>query len=860
MIRPLLRFIQAGEKRSRQPAALAAGAAAIAGWLFFAGEAFAGRRLPANATVAAVAGAAALLALLFRLHASGGRPAVRLLQLAGFSLALLGTGLAARAFGWPGHSVRELAWLAAATGVLIGIFRLAYFAAGAAWPGQPAEPYRWLLLGGFATALLFSFYRAVTLGAGDAYWYTIMLADFTEQLRAGVFPVWVGQTQYAFNGAVSPLRLAPWFQHAGGLRDLLTWHTLAPVALKNAVIAVNGLAVAFSTYGCLRVVLSRRPGLAAVLAALWLASPGVLAPLFLGDMIMTFMAMVFLPVVVLGCWLVWTRDGFRVRVLLAAGLSGTWLSHTPIALWCSLLAATVCLAKFFSRKSWRIQLRRGLFTAALFLLLGSLPLLSVLSLDNVNTAAASGAVAAEQVALAFPRNFLPIAEPPIAEPLPAYQVGYAVLGAFALALLLLAASRPRPDGGVLFAVLAAAPALFVLPLPGVTAFFWTHVPSAFVTINNIWPMQRLASLWAFLMFFSLALVLREPRFAERTWVCAVFLFVLAGSGAWSWHEGQKLSRHLAASRGTLRATAEELAPNNLTLTRYAYTSFSESPGYYSHGFVDYELENRLLDFETQALLVDNGDYAAPAVHLPTSPAIMPRFVQGGDLIAISAEGEHFTVEPALPLQPGIHYALRLEFARPGRQGLLYAIEAGMKRQYLLPDSGVGSAHASPARGFGSLDTSGRVISLTVGELQSQGISLHYMGSANLNDSRLPSDRFVLAHYWLYAYTAADLPISVRSLVPYRAAVESGIKCWLETPRMWLTGYRATVNGAAAEVRRSPNNLVMIALPPGHSDVSLRYSPRWWLAAAFWLCLGGWLAVLSAAATGLVRQAREFRAA
>ena len=98
---------------------------------------------------------------------------------------------------------------------------------------------------------------------------------------------------------------------------------------------------------------------------------------------------------------------------------------------------------------------------------------------------------------------------------------------------------------------------------------------------------------------------------------------------------------------------------------------------------------------------------------------------------------------------------------------------------------------------------------------------------------------------------------MHSLLPYQAEVRTGIRCWLETPRMWLGGYHATVNGAPAEVRRSPNNLVMIALPPGHAEVNLRYSPRWWLTAAFWLCLAGWVTVLTSGAARVVRQARAF---
>ena len=64
--------------------------------------------------------------------------------------------------------------------------------------------------------------RARLYGAGDALWYANMLADYVTQLRAGDVPDLCGQTEFAFNGAVYPLRVAPMYQHLGGLLDLLT--------------------------------------------------------------------------------------------------------------------------------------------------------------------------------------------------------------------------------------------------------------------------------------------------------------------------------------------------------------------------------------------------------------------------------------------------------------------------------------------------------------------------------------------------------------------------------------------------------------------------------------------------------------
>ena len=90
------------------------------------------------------------------------------------------------------------------------------------WP----EIVRVTLLGLVAAWLLHPFATNRQIGAGDALWYANMLADFCLQWRGGVFPVFAGQTEFAFNGAVYPLRVAPLYQHLGGVLDLLTGRQL----------------------------------------------------------------------------------------------------------------------------------------------------------------------------------------------------------------------------------------------------------------------------------------------------------------------------------------------------------------------------------------------------------------------------------------------------------------------------------------------------------------------------------------------------------------------------------------------------------------------------------------------------------
>jgi hypothetical protein len=854
MIPRLFRPILEWEKNSRLSLSLLCGDAALAAWLLFAQRAFLDDSRPTSHTLAKFSVGVAVAAWIVRLHAfPGGKIRWLFAKTAALvpMIALLAIQL---------HSeIRAACWLAVTLAFLVGSFRVAFFAARSRWPDQPLEILRWGLLSGAVIALTLPFYRAVSFGSGDAYWYTIMLADFTKQVHAGIFPVWVGQSEFAFNGAISPLRLAPWFQHAGGLLDVMTAHALEPVALKNATLAINAFAIVFSTYGCLRVVLARRPGIACVLAALWLASPSVLAPLIMSDLIMTFMAMPFLPVVLLGCWLVWTADNLRARLVLAVGLGGAWLSHTPVALWATFLAIGICAAKFFLRREWREDLRRGALTSGMFVVLGSFPLLSVLAIDNQNSVKPVSAVAGEEVARCFPANFLPINTAPGADPLFVIQVGYAALGGFALALLLMGFARPR--GALLFSAAIAGIALLVLPVPWFNAAFWSRMPSWFVAINNVWPMQRLFGLWSLLMFFMLAIVLGDERLSRRTWLTSTCLVMLLGAGAWSWHEAQKLRAHVVATTASRATTEMAMAPQNVVLTRYAYTSFSAAPAYFTHGYTDPVLENRLLDRLTLTEFVSNTEHAAPAVRLPVAADAVPRLVQSGVFTAVNQYRDVFILEPSLRLVPNVRHALRFEFLRLGQgsmlPGLLQVIDRGMFRQYGLPDSGSGVALMGPPRGFGLLPTSGRIISLQTSGSQPADVALTFVGSGSIDSNTPPSERFAFARYWLYTYTPDDLPIVVESWLPYRARLEAARPAWLETPRMWLRDYRATVNDQPAEIRRSPQNLVMVAVETGRNEVGLKYVAPWWLATMFWICIASWLALLGAGIRCTLAQARAF---
>ena len=70
------------------------------------------------------------------------------------------------------------------------------------------------------------FMRSAILGAGDADSYSLAIADFIRQRHAGIFPVFIGQSIYSFNGGFQPIRNAPGYEHLAWLFHVMAFHTL----------------------------------------------------------------------------------------------------------------------------------------------------------------------------------------------------------------------------------------------------------------------------------------------------------------------------------------------------------------------------------------------------------------------------------------------------------------------------------------------------------------------------------------------------------------------------------------------------------------------------------------------------------
>ncbi len=275
-------------------------------------------------------------------------------------------------------------------------------------------------------------------------------------------------------------------------------------------------------------------------------------------------------------------------------------------------------------------------------------------------------------------------------------------------------------------------------------------------------------------------------------------------------------------------TARSHLGSNLDLTVTSLAAFLGTPATFVHGVIDPEFEFRLLQDGSREVASNL------AAGLRDAPVVARGSVRLADRPAPALE----TVPQKLTLQPGRRYLLTFDFHTPPLPGKLVLSGPSLSRFYLLPAagesqgfSGWSRATAAPLDLDGAGPAGGNRISLRDGRLGPPA-------SAGLG---------AFADFTLQLVDSDRLPVRLEGLLPLRATVDApDANDYVETPRRYLEGYAAWVDGRPVEPLRSPDWDIMVPVPRGRSTVEIRYvgAPlvrrAFWLSAASWLAFGVWL--------------------
>ncbi len=196
----------------------------------------------------------------------------------------------------------------------------------------------------------------------------------------------------------------------------------------------------------------------------------------------------------------------------------------------------------------------------------------------------------------------------------------------------------------------------------------------------------------------------------------------------------------------------------------------------------------------------------------------------------------FQLTPSIALLPGREYLLEFTFFQRDYLGNLALHGDRVDRNYRLPADGGRNA-------FGSAPGQRKSIILWTSGDAPETIQLSFRP--------LRPTAFMPLSFGQVRMTVINresLPVKLESLVPYLAHVRASAPAWLVTPRMFLPGYEAYVDGREAEVHASPQGLLMIRVPAGPVRVELRYVGPPLVRLALFITCATWMCLLVLAIT------------
>lgn len=387
-------------------------------------------------------------------------------------------------------------------------------------------------------------------------------------------------------------------------------------------------------------------------------------------------------------------------------------------------------------------------------------------------------------------------------------------------------------------LLAAAVTILVsfLRVPLLTEFWVGHMPGGLVAMTNFPLINRLmpvligaACLGGFLAPAGEA----KPGVAWPRIGGALLVLLAAGA---LWQTWPFLRRGWTATRSRAE-TVNQFRPENALLDRYAY-DMVVIPAYYSNGKSDPRLESRILNRDQTVRIgpdeIAKKMEAAGREEIELTTAVEP------------TAPAWLNLSPPLHLEPGEHVLLRFAFRDKAYAGWLIFKSEHLYRDYILPESGWPQA-------FGTAVHNGRTLSLWNSGRAGEDVRLSFKrsGASEREADFGPFARVTISHF-----RDERAPVQLQGLIPYRATVEMESPGWLETPRVFLPGYAASVDGEKVPVSQSAQYLVMLPLSAGRHLVELRYVGTFRLWMAWTISAAAWLVLLGAGARRGLGRVRE----
>ncbi len=214
------------------------------------------------------------------------------------------------------------------------------------------EMLRRVLLVAAALALTYPFLSPLIIGGTDAKWYAFMLADYLGQLRAGHFPIAVGEGPLAWNGGIHPFRSAPLYMLVAGVWDTLTAGRMSPLTVQHLTVVTSAVVGTLGFYAAAKALAPQHRWEACAAALVYLFTPAWIGLVVCADAYMSYMAFAVVPLVLYGNARSVIDRGRRGFPALSAGLVLVWMAHPPIAALCTLVTLLIQVGSLLADRSF----------------------------------------------------------------------------------------------------------------------------------------------------------------------------------------------------------------------------------------------------------------------------------------------------------------------------------------------------------------------------------------------------------------------------------------------------------------------------------------------------------------------------
>lgn len=661
---------------------------------------------------------------------------------------------------------------------LLSVFILTTLVAFAYWP----------FISGFS----------LNIGGSDARWYQYILHDAILQLNHGIFPTYVSQSEFSFFGG--PVTRAPYYLLFGQLINILTFNQLNALCIQHLTVLVSAFGAAYLTYFLLASFSPKLKWFAVSLAFFYVSCPGIMGLIYRYDMYYSFMTVPFLPLVIYGLVRSHQREDLIGPILTALGLSLTWLSHPPIALWLTGVVVLFHLLRFIVLRK---GLRECLIIFALFFFLNLWQFICVFSMGVGNRYGSDIVTPPKEIvellSSVIPGVFVPLQW---STGLSFFQLGYAFIFILLLSLLTKFHSSNR---FLLYTLLACVFCFLLLlyPLPFIGYALWSLIPGIVINMTDI-PMFRFYMIIAAIVCFIGIIVLNSISSKySKIYLPLLCVFILLT--IWNVYQ----ANYFVSSTGS--------NTNSWLDEKNVYFTPGQTPQY---------------------VLLSDGNY---------DPNLKNQIVNNRKIPYSHYDNEQFVINKCFASEK----ARRVNSTTPANHDVskwapLFKFKATSNEQYLLclniksqsVSSMIFRINGEVVVAQANAGNRNIAVPFYIHQPKNKELAIEF-------DNIQGASPVKIIKAGLIKYHPKDLPIQINSFTPYQATVKTpSNNTYLKIFKSFYPGYEAKVNNEIVPVLESNNHTIVIPLKhKGLNKIQLQYIGFSAMKISFYVSMFTWCFVL-----------------